>query len=122
MEYDLRFSRDLAAAQSARAGFIRRTYAHLAGAILAFVAIEALLLQLPGIERVIGVMVSGYAWLFVLVGFMGVGYLADYWAHSDASVELQYLGLALYTVAEAVIFLPLLYIATRYYPQAIPTA
>jgi FtsH-binding integral membrane protein len=54
---------------------------------------------------------------------MAVGYLADYWAHSTASRELQYAGLALYTVAQAVIFLPLLYVATRYAgPTVIPTA
>jgi len=35
---------------------------------------------------------------------------------------LQYAGLALYTVAEAVIFLPLIFLANRYFPQAIPTA
>ena len=32
-----------------RAAFIRRTYAHLAGAILAFVGLEAALLSIPGI-------------------------------------------------------------------------
>src|SRR5262245_60753209 len=110
------------ASESARAGFIRRTYAHLAGAILAFVALEALLLQIPGVAESTLRWLAGGAWLAVLVAFLGVSWLANYWAHSDTSPAVQYLGLALYTVAEAVIFLPLLYIAKVYYPDAIPTA
>ena len=41
---------------------------------------------------------------------MVVGWVAKSWARSDASPGLQYLGLASYVVAEAVIFLPLLYL------------
>ena len=48
--------------------------------------------------------------------------LADRWARSGASRELQYAGLALYIVAEAVIFLPLIYIALRYAPGVLPKA
>src|SRR4029079_9109731 len=48
MEYSYRSSGVVAEARpDARAAFIRRTYAHLAGAILAFAGVEALLLQLP---------------------------------------------------------------------------
>jgi hypothetical protein len=115
--YEMRSSLASQATESARAGFIRRTYGHLAGAILAFVAIEAALLQLPGIGQVVGAMTTGYMWLVVLVAFMGVGTLANYWAQSDTSRELQYAGLALYTIAEAVIFLPLLYIASHFFPN-----
>jgi FtsH-binding integral membrane protein len=109
------------AAESARAAFIRRTYAHLAGAILAFVALEALLLQLPGIENLVRSL-TGHSWLLVMVAFMAVSWLANWWAHSETSRGVQYLGLALYTVAEAIIFLPLLYIAKHVYPDAIGTA
>ena len=110
---------------SDRATFIRRTYAHLAGAILAFVGLEALLLRVvPGewIEQTF--FHSQITWLFVLLAFMGASYLAQYWARSQASVGLQYLGLGLYVVAEAVIFLPLLYIASFVCnsPNVIPTA
>ncbi len=122
MNYEMRYNIAAAASQGERATFIRRTYAHLAGAILAFAGIEAALLQLPGIENVVRGMTSGYMWLVVMLAFMGVGYLAEYWAQSNTSRELQYAGLALYTVAEAVIFLPLMYIAKVYYPDAIPVA
>src|SRR5581483_6135886 len=94
----------------------------LAGAILAFTALEAVLLQLPGIEQMVSRMITGHGWLIVLGLFMVVSWLANMWAHSDTSRAVQYLGLGIYTVAEAIIFLPLLYIASRFYPQAIPTA
>jgi hypothetical protein len=110
------------ASESARAVFIRRTYAHLAGAILAFVALEAALLAIPGIENVVVGMMGRGMWLVILLAFLGVGWLADYWAQQDTSPGMQYLGLGLYVVAEAIIFLPLLYIAKTFYPQAIPTA
>jgi FtsH-binding integral membrane protein len=47
----------------------------------------------------------------VLLAFMGVSMLANWWANSQTSSLMQYLGLALYTVAEAIIFVPLLFIA-----------
>ena len=40
---------------------------------------------------------------------MGVATLAQWWANSQTSKPLQYMGLLLYTVAEAIIFLPLLF-------------
>src|SRR5262245_46353552 len=99
---------------SERAAFIRRTYAHLAIAVLAFVIIEAFLLQLPFAGAIASAMVGGMSWLIVLAAFMGVSWLAQRWAQSDASPQKQYLGLGLYVVAEAIIFLPLLYIAANY--------
>ncbi len=106
-----------------RADFIRRTYSHLAFAVLAFIAVETLLLQWSGAEGLVYLMVDGYSWLFVLGAFIGVSGLADQWARSDVSSQLQYLGLGLYVVAEAVIFLPLLYIALSFSsPDVIPTA
>lgn len=45
---------------------------------------------------------------------MAVSWLAEKWANSDASRGTQYLGLGLYIVAEALIFLPLLLIAARF--------
>src|SRR6516225_1419449 len=114
MSYSMGYPVVAANAQAeARAAFIRRTYGHLAGAILAFIALETVLLHIPGIENVVKAMfVSRVSWLIVLGAFMFVGYLANSWAQSNASPGLQYAGLALYVVAEAVIFLPLLYVAT----------
>ncbi len=108
----------------ARVEFIRKTYAHLAGAILAFVGLEAALLSLPGIERVVGTMLGGrFSWLIVLGAFILVSSLAEKWARSATSLGTQYMGLTLYIVAEAVVFLPLLYVAARFGgPDVIPTA
>jgi FtsH-binding integral membrane protein len=102
-----------------RAAFIRRTYAHVAGAILAFIGLEAALLSIPGIENtVFGLLsTSRWSWLVVLLAFVGVSRLAAYWAQSQTSVGTQYLGLGLYVLAEAVIFLPLMIIAIKLGPQ-----
>ena len=68
-------------------------------------------------------MTSGMSWLVVLAVFMGVSYIANRLAMSDSSQQMQYLGLGLFVIAEAIIFLPLLYIATYYAgPGLIPTA
>lgn len=104
---------------------IRRTYAHLAGAILAFVGIEALLLN--GLsedqQKYILHAMGGYGWLVVMLAFMGASWLAQTWAQSDSSPGMQYMGLGLYVVAEAVIFLPLLIIANHFVDKTvIPTA
>jgi FtsH-binding integral membrane protein len=93
-----------------RASFIRKTYLHLAGAILAFAALEFLLIA-SGVGAAIAQTMMGVSWLFVIAAFMGVSFLANWWANSSASKPMQYLGLGLFVAAESVIFLPMLYIA-----------
>lgn len=108
------------ATPSDRALFIRRTYAHLAGAVLAFIVLEAVLLSLPGIENLVGLMLGAqYSWLVVLGLFMGATWMGNSWANSETSVSLQYAGLALYVVAYGIIFVPILYIASTHYPEVI---
>ncbi|MGH2625682.1 MAG: Bax inhibitor-1/YccA family protein, partial [Anaerolineales bacterium] len=97
---------------AARTQFITRTYTHLAGAVLGFVFLEAMLLHLPGIERMVATMTQGYGWLIVLGAFMLVSWIAEHWARSATSIGVQYAGLCTYVAAEAVIFLPLLWIAS----------
>jgi FtsH-binding integral membrane protein len=107
-----------------RAGFIVRTYLHLVGAIFAFVFLEAGLF-LSGLAQSISqtiFMTGRMGWILVLVAFIGVSWIADRWARSDAGPAMQYAGLGLYVVAEAVIFMPLLWIAGQLDPGAIPTA
>jgi FtsH-binding integral membrane protein len=126
MSYGYDYSVAARAASSDRATFIRRTYAHLAGAILAFMGIEVLLFQVLGEAGQMKVlqllMINRFSWLAVLFAFMGASWLAQTWAQSETSSAMQYVGLGLYVVAEAVIFLPLLIIAEHFMPQAIPTA
>jgi FtsH-binding integral membrane protein len=111
------------AAADERAGFIAKTYAHLAGAIAVFIGLEAILLNLPGIENLVGMMIgTRFGWLVVLGAFMAVSWIADSWARSAVSPVTQYLGLGLFVAAEAVIFVPLLFIAQRVDAQIIPLA
>ncbi len=103
-----------------RATFIRLTYLHLAGAVLAFMALEALLLSLPGVGDAVALVLGNrFGWLAVLGGFMLVSYIANAWANSATSMTTQYLGLGLYVVAEAVIFVPLLYVAENFAPDGL---
>jgi FtsH-binding integral membrane protein len=114
------------AEENARSVFVRRTYAHLFGAILMFVAFEAAVFTLVPMATLNGLMqaifASRFGWLVVLFGFMGISWLANAWAMSDASRAMQYAGLGLYVVAEGVIFVPLLYVANSVAPMAIPAA
>ena len=111
------------AAADERSDFITKTYLHLAGAIGLFVVLEAMLLAMPGIEGLVQMMIgTRWGWLIVLGLFMAVSYVAENWAQSAVSPGMQYLGLGLYVVAEAVIFVPLLYIARTLDSGIIPSA
>jgi hypothetical protein len=101
------------AADAERLTFLQRTYAHLTGAVLALIAIEAVLFTVVPrqvMEGLVQRMMGGYGWLLVLGGFMVVSWVARAWATSGAWRLTQYAGLSLYVVAEAVLLLPLLYI------------
>ncbi len=115
MDYALRPDLAYRAPADARATFLRRTYGHLAGAVLAFTALELMLFKFGIAEDIIRTLFLGsnVSMLFLLAGFIGAGWLAQYWARSAQSPGLQYLGLGLYVVAEVVIFLPLLYVAVH---------
>lgn len=97
-----------------RASFIRKTYMLLAVAILAFIGVEGFLFASGAANMIYAVIFSGGAigWLVVLGLFMAVSWVANKWAVSDASKATQFLGLAFYIIAEAVIFVPLIMIST----------
>lgn len=108
---------------SERAAFIRRTYAHLAGAVLAFAGLEIYMVNSPIAGMLLQVMSMRFGWLMILGGFMILGRLASGLASSGASPTMQYAGLTLYVIAEAVIFAPILWIAVHYSsPEVLPTA
>ena len=102
------------AAPAERTAFIRRTYLHLGFAILAFIGVEWFLLGQSWAPALIQKMTGGMGWLVVLGAFMGISFLAERLASSEASKGAQYAGLILFVVAEAVIFMPLLYMAMFY--------
>lgn len=104
----------LAEQESIRARFLRKTYGHLAGAVALFAAIEALIFAVmpePSLARMTVWMMSGWHWLLVLGAFMVVSMIAESMAFSATNLAAQYAGLVLYVAAEAVIFVPLLYVA-----------
>lgn len=106
-----------------RAEFIRKTYLHVAGAIGVFAVLLAVLLQIPAAKAIAATMTQGFNWFIVLGAFMGVSWIADKWAHSSTSLGTQYLGLGVYIIAEAIIFLPIMvkavfYSSDKVLPQA----
>lgn len=106
--------------ETERAGFIRRTYLHLGGAILAFAGVETLLIQSGIAESFVHLLQGGmWMWLVVMGLFMAVSYVANNWAHSAISREMQYAGLGLFVVAEAIVFMPLIYIALSKAPDVL---
>ncbi|HEY0427255.1 MAG TPA: Bax inhibitor-1 family protein [Pyrinomonadaceae bacterium] len=98
-----------------RAAFIRKTYAHLAGAIAVFVLLETILLG-SGLGEMAArtMMGSSFSWFIVLAAFIGISTVANSWAISQTSKSKQYLGLGLFTLAWAVMFLPLLFIINHF--------
>jgi FtsH-binding integral membrane protein len=111
---------------SERAAFVRRVYMHLAGAVLALIGLEAVLLTtVEPKTTIINLMFgSGWSWLIVMLLFMGAGMVARMWAQSRSSPALQYLGLGLYVGVWAIMFLPLIYLASdpRFGGNIIPQA
>src|SRR6185295_351726 len=97
------------------------TYGHLFGAILSFTLIEVFLFK-TGLAETMARAMLGVSWLIVLGGFVVVSWLASHFAHVATSKVAQYACLAAFVVAEAIVFVPLLYIADRFAPGVIGSA
>ncbi len=104
-----------------RATFLTRTYTNLLGAILGFTVLEVMLFT-NGLAEPIARTMLGGSWLVVLGAFMLVGWLASRAAMSATSLGTQYAALAGFVAAEAIIFVPLLYIANTTAPGTIQSA
>lgn len=105
----------------ARSTFITRTYLHLFIAILGFATIESIFFSIGWAERIAGALL-GTSWLLVLGGFIVVSWIATHAAHNARSLGVQYLALVGFVFAEAIIFVPLLYIANTYAEGVIESA
>lgn len=103
-----------AAPVSQRVAFIRRTYAHLAGAVLAFVGLTAALISTGLAEQIIRdvFLANRMSWLILMVVFIGGSFAAQSMARARRSVGTQYAGLALYVMLYTLLFLPILTIAS----------
>ena len=104
-----------------RGQFIARTYNHLFFAILGFTLLEVALFKTGAAENIAKLMMST-SWLIVLGAFMIVSWLARSAANSSISKPAQYAALTGYVLAQAIIFVPLLYIADKVAPGAIASA
>lgn len=82
-------------------------------AILIFIAVESFLINIVPEQYIIAMVSGKFLWLFILGAFWLASMLANKWTLSQ-SRSTQYLGLGFYIVLEALIFLPLIYIAVAY--------
>jgi len=95
-----------------KADFYRKTYLHVALSILAFIGVETILLKTVPAELIAMMFGQKYTWLLIIGVFWLASILANKWSLAQ-SRSTQYLGLGFYIVLEAVIFLPLIYIAVN---------
>jgi FtsH-binding integral membrane protein len=104
-----------------RARFVARVYTHVFAAIIGFTAIEIVLFT-TGLAPIIASVMLGGSWLIVLGAYTLVGWLASRAAHRAEGMPLQYAALAGFVLAEAILFVPLLYVANYYAPGVIQSA
>jgi FtsH-binding integral membrane protein len=106
--YEQADAREYAGSRSdSRVIFIRKTYAHLLGAVLCWVALVTAILNIEPLRDM--VLRLWFASPLIIFGLYFVGSIgAQAMARSKSSEGVQYLGLALYTVIEAIVFTPLL--------------
>jgi len=103
-----------ALSQEERVAFYKKTYAHVAGGVLVFIIFEYLLLQSETIVNFALSMTEGFKWLIMLGGFMFITNYAEGMALRTADKTKQYLAFGLYILAEAFIFVPMIYIAAYF--------
>lgn len=99
---------------SDRISFLRKTYAHLGVALLAFAGLTGGFLRFAPEQSFAfskWALSSTFSWILVLVAFMAVGYVAERLARSESSRGMQYLGLAIGVGSFAMILQPLLWVA-----------
>lgn len=92
-----------------RLTFYKKTYSHVAYGVLAFILVEYLFLQSETITRFALSLTEGRMWLLMLGGFMLATSYGERMAAKSHDRNKQYLGYAIYIVAQAFIFIPLLY-------------
>ena len=98
---------------SDRVAFLRRTYAHLGIALALWTVMTAGIFRYAtdfSMSFSRWALQSQWSWMGVLLGFIAIKAVARSLAQSDTSRNLQYLGLFLAPLAEAVILQPLLWL------------
>ncbi len=95
-----------------KANFYKKTYLHVALSILTFIGVETILLKIVPAELIAMMFAKRYIWLLIIGVFWLASVLASKWSLSQ-SKSTQYLGLGFYILLEAIIFMPLLFIASN---------
>ncbi len=98
-------------AEDRRVTFYRKTYTHVALAVLLFIMVEYLFFQSPTIVNFAYSLVGGWSWLLLLGAFMFITNYAESLALKSDDKNIHYLALLIYVVAEAFIFIPMLLVA-----------
>jgi FtsH-binding integral membrane protein len=106
---------------SDRVTFLRKTYAHLGAALIAFAAVTAGLMRFApdfsyGFSR--WALQGRWSWMLVLLLFMVVGVIAERLAMSQTSRGLQYAGLGVAVLAQGLLLQPMLWIVFSMFPGA----
>lgn len=99
------------ASETERATFYKKTYMHVAFAVLAFILVEALLLKIVPMEMILSMVQGKYVWLFI-IGLFWLGTTLASKMTFAPSRDQQYLGLGLFVILQAIIFMPMIAIAT----------
>jgi len=97
--------------EAERVEFYKKTYLHVALGVLVFIVVEYLFLHTEAITQFALSLTQGKMWLLMLGGFMLVTNMAENMAVKSTDINKQYLGYFLYILAEAFIFVPILFIA-----------
>jgi FtsH-binding integral membrane protein len=105
-------TRESSVAQFDQQTFLRNTYGHLFGAVIAFIALEYVLFT-SGIALAIAPIMTSN-WLIVIGGFMLLGYVTSYFAGRASTPGMQYVEMGVTILLQSVIFVPLLVVAVYY--------
>jgi FtsH-binding integral membrane protein len=98
---------------SERVAFLRKTYAHLAVALVGFAVIAGGMIRYmteTSFKFSAWAFTGQYHWLAVIGAFMIVGFVTDRLAKSNTSRGIQYVGLTLAVIAEGIILQPMLWV------------
>lgn len=91
-----------------RVTFIRKTYAHVAYAVLGFLFFETFLFTSGIAQSIAAPMLQN--WWVVIIAFIGGSFLGNKWAAEPGNMQKQYLGLFFFSFLYALLFVPLFFI------------
>ncbi len=109
------------ASAEVRFDFMKTTYGLLLGGIAAFVGLEVFYFT-TGIAAAVTNFVFGTSWLLILGGFMLLSWMANTMAFKAKTRQQQVVGYGLLVLAQSLIFIPMLAMASEFAPGAIGKA